>query len=236
LFLIRPPFPISTGSLSIDRLLHGGLYSGQLTIAYGNPRTGKTTLAISCASKCANSEKNVLYIDSDYTFHPNRLSQITGEQFEKISNQIIIIRPHTFQDQSLLIEKLDQYTNDNFGLVIIDTVTSLYLLELSTVGEAFSLNRELNRQLAYLIHWAKTLNLSVLATSQVRSSVEDEVNNATTPVATRVVKYWANNILRLEVTGKDMFRAILEKDSDSHISGLFTSYKICEKGLIDVEI
>lgn len=231
----RPPFPISTGSPSIDRLLHGGLYSGQLTIAYGKPRTGKTTLAISCASECANDEKKVLYIDSDYAFHPNRLAQITDEQFEKISEQIIIIRPRSFQDQSLLIEKLDQYTNENYGLVIIDTVTSLYIVELSTIGEAFSLNRELNRQLAYLTHWAKTLDLSVLATSQVRSSFEDEVNNAVTPVATRVVKYWATNILRLEVSGKDMFRAILEKDSDAHISGLFASYKICEKGIIDVD-
>jgi RecA/RadA recombinase len=214
-------------------LLHGGLYSGQLTIAYGKPRTGKTSLAISCASECASNEKKVLYIDSDYAFHPNRLAQMTGEQFEKISKQIIIIRPRTFHDQSLLVEKLDQYTNDDFGLVIIDTVTSLYLVELSTLGEAFSLNRELNRQLAFLIHWAKTLDFSVLVTSQVRSSVE--VNNAVIPVATRVVKYWATNILRLEASRKDMFRAVIEKDSDAHISGLFTSYKISEKGIIDVD-
>jgi len=233
--LNKPPFPISTGSLSIDRLLHGGLYSGQLTIAYGKPRTGKTSLAISCASECASNEKKVLYIDSDYAFHPNRLAQMTGKQFEKISKQIIIIRPHKFQDQSLLIEKLDQYTNDDFGLVVIDTVTSLYLVELSTLGEAFSLNRELNRQLAYLIHWAKTLDFSVLVTSQVRSSVKDEVNNVVIPVATRVVKYWATNILRLETSRKDMFRAVIEKDSDAHISGLFTSYKISEKGIIDVD-
>ena len=229
----KPPFPISTGSLPIDRLLHGGLYSGQLTIAYGKPRTGKTSLAISCASECASNEKKALYIDSDYAFHPNRLAQMTGEQFEKISKQIIIIRPRTFHDQSLLVEKLDQYTNDDFGLVIIDTVTSLYLVELSTLGEAFSLNRELNRQLAFLIHWAKTLDFSVLVTSQVRSSVE--VNNAVIPVATRVVKYWATNILRLEASRKDMFRAVIEKDSDVHISGLFTSYKISEKGIIDVD-
>lgn len=233
MFLIRPPFPISTGSKSIDRLLHGGLFSRQITIAYGKPRTGKTTLAISCASKCASSGKSVLYIDSDHTFHPKRLAQIIGKQFEKVSNQIIIIKPHLFQDQSLIIENLDQYTNENFGLVIIDAVTSLYLLELSTIGEAFSLNRELNRQLAYLVHWAKTLNLSVLATSQVRSSVEDEVDNTIIPVATRVVKYWANNILRLDVTGENIFRAILEKDSDSNVAGRFSSYKICEKGLID---
>ena len=231
----RRPFPISTGSLSIDRMLQGGLYSGQLTIVYGKPRTGKTSLALRCASECANDERKVLYIDSDYSFHPNRLAQMTSEQFENISKQIIIIRPQTFQDQSLLIEKLDQYANDNFGLVVIDTVTTLYLVELSMLGEAFSLNRELNRQLAYLIHWAKTLDLSILATSQVRSSVEDEVNNAVLPVATRVVQYWATNILRLEVLRKDMFRAVLEKYSDDHLSGLFVSYKISEKGIIDVD-
>jgi len=227
--------PIATGSLALDRLLKGGIQPKQLTLVYGEPKTGKTTLCIGCASNCASIGMNVLFVDSDHTFYPERLAQIAGESFKEASERILVLKPETFQTQSALCERLDQYACSGVELVIVDTITSLYRVELSTRKEAFSVNRELNRQLAYLSHWAETLGLAVLATSQVRGAVEGGGVDTVVPVATRVVRHWASNILRLELLDDEARKATLEKAEHLPLSGPFALYTICEIGIKDLE-
>ncbi|TRO49947.1 hypothetical protein E2P47_00705, partial [Candidatus Bathyarchaeota archaeon] len=88
----------------------------------------------------------------------------------------------------------------NFGLIIIDTFTSLYSAKIgSSSKQIFSLNRELNRQLAILAQNTKIHNLPIIITSQVRS-VFDKSFVSIEPVATRVLKFWAETIIVLKPT------------------------------------
>ncbi|MBM3292803.1 hypothetical protein FJY84_09035, partial [Candidatus Bathyarchaeota archaeon] len=47
---------ISTGSRDLDRILSGGITSGLVTFIYGEPASGKTTLAMSVSSNCLKSD------------------------------------------------------------------------------------------------------------------------------------------------------------------------------------
>lgn len=203
--------PFTTGCSSLDKLLDGGLPADGVALVYGEAETGKTSLAIQCAVYCARKGYKTLFVDSDSTFSTHRLSQIAYRDFEKVSPNIILMTPTTFKEQGQVIGHLSEYISKKFSLVIVDTVTSLYRVELGDIKETFKLNRELNRQVASLAQIAKTKKVAVLITSQVRSAFSARQVNVE-PVATRTLKFWSDVVLTLEHTGQTrVLKAILAK-------------------------
>ncbi|MDH7563632.1 MAG: ATPase domain-containing protein [Candidatus Bathyarchaeota archaeon] len=203
---------IATGCDSIDKLLEGGISRGSISLVYGEPETGKTTLAMQCAVNCTRQGLKALFADCDATFHPRRLAQIAGEELEKASELIVLMKPTRFREQTAIIDRLVEYTSKNFGLVVFDTITSLYRLETAEApAKTFDLNRELNRQIAVLAQTAKTQQIAVLLTSQVRTAFV-QATASIEPVATRVLKFWAETIINMKPTEKPgIVHAILEK-------------------------
>jgi len=202
---------VPTGCGSLDELLEGGLPADGVSLIYGEAETGKSSLAIQCSVNCARMGYKSLFIDSDGTFSPKRLSQIAYYDSDKISPLIILMKPTTFQEQVTAIDHLDEYITRKFGLMVVDTITSLYRVELGGPKETFALNRELNRHVAFLAQIAKTRKVATLITSQVRSVfLEEQVSME--PVATRVLKFWSDVVLNLKQTGQTrVIKALLEK-------------------------
>lgn len=203
---------ILTGCSCIDSHLNGGISPQSVTLIYGEPETGKTTLAMQCAVNCAMQNLKTLFVDCDNTFSPKRLSQVASGKFEEIADRIILIRPADFGEQTAVVDRISDYTAKNFGLVVIDTLTSLYRVKVAeTSGKAFGPNRELNRQMAILSQTAKTQKMPVVITSQVRSVFDDSYVSVA-PVATRVLKFWADTIIAMKPSeNPQTIKAVLEK-------------------------
>jgi RecA/RadA recombinase len=203
---------ISTGCRCIDSSLEGGISPGSLLLVYGEPETGKTTLAMQCAVSCALQNFKTLFVDCDNSFAPKRLSQVADGKFEEIADHIILVKPIDFGEQEAVIDRLAEYTAKNFGLVVIDTVTSLYRVKVAeNSGRTFGLNRELNRQMAILAQTAKTRKIPMVVTSQVRSVFDDSYVSVA-PVATRVLKFWADTIIAMKpAENPQMIKAVIEK-------------------------
>jgi len=201
---------IPTGSASLDTLLSGGLAMGGVTFAYGEPATGKTTLAISAAANLfrLNHAAKVLYIDSDAKFTPTRLTQMTGEEVSL--RRLVYIRPSTFEEQADSIDNLpDQLQHGD--LVCVDSVTGLYRVETGDTQKTFSENKELNRQLGSLKETALTIGVAVLLTGQVRSVLDSPVP-AIEPVAQRLLRYWSDTVIRIDSTATQGVKQVtLEK-------------------------
>ncbi|MFQ5999239.1 MAG: ATPase domain-containing protein [Candidatus Bathyarchaeia archaeon] len=202
---------VPTGCGSLDKLLDGGFPADRVSLVYGEAETGKSSLAVQCAVNCARMGYKSIFIDADGTFSSKRLSQIAYYDYEKISPLIILMRPTTFQEQVIAIDHLDEYITKKFGLIVVDTITSLYRTELGNSKQTFALNRELNGQVAFLAQIARAHKIAALITSQVRSIfVEDQVG--VEPVATRVLKFWSDVVLNLKHTGQTrVIKALLEK-------------------------
>jgi RecA/RadA recombinase len=191
---------ISTGSNCIDTKIGGGIQQNSIVLVYGEPETGKSTLALQCAVNCAVQGGKILYVDCDNTFSTERLAQIAGYQFEDVADRIVLVKPRDFREQSVLIDHIEDYTI-NVGLIIIDTFTSLYSARAAESPKAFSANRELNKQLAILAQLCKTKKIPLLILSQVRSVLGEANETASVrPVANRVIKFWAETILFLKPT------------------------------------
>ncbi|TRO47927.1 hypothetical protein E2P60_02105 [Candidatus Bathyarchaeota archaeon] len=100
------------------------------------------------------------------------------------------------------------------------------------MAKPFGVNRELNRQLAILAQTAKTQKLSVVLTSQVRS-VFNEPYADIAPVATRVLKFWADTIIVMKPTeNPQTIKAAFEEKSENIQEGA-CYLRIAENGIRD---
>jgi DNA repair protein RadB len=224
---------IPTGCEAIDKILMGGVPLESVSLIYGEAETGKTTLAMQLMVNCADQGLKTLLVDCDSTFSARRLSQI-AKNFKEIADLIICMRPENFHEQTVVIDRLSDFLTKNYGLVVVDTITSLYRVRVAETPEkTFELNRDLNRQIALLAQIAKTQKVAVTITSQVRS-VLDETYLSIEPVATRVLRFWADTIIAMRHTeNPQKIKAILEKaPKDTKMFQPLTSYlKIEETGI-----
>lgn len=202
--------PISTGCNCIDQNIGGGIQSDSIILVYGEPETGKSTFALQCAVNCAIQGGKILYVDCDNTFSTERLLQIAGYDFNTVSERIVLVKPRDFREQTVLTEHIEDYAV-NVGLIIFDTFTALYSAKAAESPKAFSTNRELNRQLALLAQLTKTKKIPLVINSQVRSIISEQ-STSVRPVATRVLNFWADNVLLFKPTDfSRVIQVIIEK-------------------------
>ncbi|MBI5061168.1 MAG: DNA repair and recombination protein RadB [Candidatus Aenigmarchaeota archaeon] len=186
----------------LDKLLNGGIECGAVTNIYGPPGSGKTNIALSAALEC---KSKVLYIDTEGSFSLERFQQIGGDE-KKLKN-IMLIEPHTWQEQCVAIENLDKLMQrESIGLVIVDSFVALYRLELAQ--ENFQqVNRQLAMQYAILSRIARECKIPILVTNQVYSK-GDEVELSSRSIA----KYWSKCLIELRKSDRDNHRiAVLRK-------------------------
>jgi RecA/RadA recombinase len=230
---VRVTKKILTGCGCIDSRLNDDISSESIMLVYGEPETGKTTLAMQCAVNCAMQGYKTLFVDCDNTFSAKRLSQVASTKFEEIADLVILIRPADFKEQIAVIDRISEYTSKNFGLIVIDTLNSLYSAKVAeSTGKAFGPNRELNRQLAILAQNAKTQKTPVVITSQVRS-VLDESYHSVAPVATRVLKFWADTIIAMKPTESPQIIEVVLEETRSNPRETRCYLRIDETGIHD---
>jgi DNA repair protein RadB len=162
---------ITTGSAELDRLLDGGYETDIVTTIYGPAGSGKTNLCLMCAA-AAGKGKKVLFIDTDGGFSVERLRQISPD-YRKVLDNIMIFKPTNFSEQRKAVGDIIKVVNPGTGLVVLDTVVTLYRVE-RTSQQLYDLMRELGLQVSGLSEIARKRNIPVLLTSQVYEK-SDEV-------------------------------------------------------------
>ena len=220
-----------TGSEGLDALLSGGLQVGNITLIYGEPASGKTTLALSTAANLLHLDHaaRVIYIDSDSKFTPTRLTQITGE--EASLRRLIYIEPTTFEEQADAIDRLPEQLQGG-DLACVDSITGLYRVETGDSQRTFSENKELNRQLGSLKETALTIGVVVLLTGQVRSVLNSPIP-AVEPVAQRLLRYWSDTVIRIESTATQTVKQATVEKPEVHKGA--TRFTITQNGLSEEE-
>ncbi len=176
-----------------------------------------------------------LFIDADDGFSTIRLSQMAGRDVDSVAQSIILFKPRSFQEQCILIENLENFVSKKVALIVVDTITSLYRVELGGLEETFALNRGLNRQLAYLVKIAKDRGVALLLTSQVHSVLNEIGVRRIEPVAERVLKFWSQSIMRLKSSQRPGIReALIERHLGFRCADAHVLFKLTDCGLMGV--
>lgn len=198
----------STGAESLDAQLGGGLRQAALTVAYGEPASGKTTLAMTAVARHleADPAAKAVYFDADGKFSLARLGEIMGSAAPRLMKRFLFTKLDGFAAQAQAVEALAERVEPG-DLVVLDSVTGLYRVETGDSLKTWAENKELNRQLGFLKEVALTRRVALLATGQVRS-VLDSPTPSVEPVAQRLLRYWSDAVIRIEHTQSQGLRRV----------------------------
>ena len=215
---------ISAGSYDLNKWLYGGYETDIITTIYGPAGSGKTNFCMLTAVSQAKKSNKVIFIDTEGGFSIDRFKQIAGEDYNNYLSNILILKPTNFNEQKksfyTLLKEID--SNSNIGLIIVDSMTMLYRLE---IGDALKnrddqkvqmVNRDLARQLRDLAEIARKRNIPVLITNQIYYDflTEEEFKQGKQKevhmVGGDLLKYWSKCLIELKIeNGKKI--AILKK-------------------------
>jgi RecA/RadA recombinase len=226
---------IDTGSRDLDCLLHDGITRSGITSIYGEAGTGKTTIALQITRQTAMQGLKVLYVDTDHSFTQQRFQQMTGANFQNLSELVMLFFPEDFEEQRSLFESLENFLTPTVGLVVVDSMSSLYRVAFSSNNNIFKLNRVLTRQLAYLSELSMTRKIACLITSQVHARFIGPVSQIE-PVARRALFHFPKSIIRLRNTpSSNVKECIVERDEGIDVLNRRCILALTDIGFTDLQ-
>ncbi len=196
---------ISTGSKELNNMIGGGVETNGITEAYGKFSSGKTQLGFMLAvnvqlpASKGGLDGNVLFIDTEGTFRPERIKQICDAQdidAKKTLENIIYVRAKTTEEQILTLERADKIIQEkNIKLIIIDSLTSLFRSEFIGRGALGERQQKLNHHVHRLQILADKYQLAAFITNQVMDNPGILFGDPTTPIGGNVLAHAATTRL-----------------------------------------
>ncbi len=188
---------ISTSSKVLNELLGGGIETQAITEFFGEFGSGKTQICHQLAvnvqrgEKEGGLEKGALYIDTENTFRPERIIQMSEAMEmnpEEVLEKIVVARAYNSDHQILLAEKAEEMVKEkNLGLIIVDSLTSHFRSDYSGRGMLADRQQKLNRHMHSLQRLADVHNLAVVVTNQVMARPDFFFGDPTAPIGGHIV-------------------------------------------------
>ena len=199
---------MNTGSAYLDQFY---TYKG-LTIVYGEPASGKTTLALLATLHHARTGK-VIFIDTEAGFSIERIKQLNPNA-ERLLQNVLYKHAKNFFKQGEAIKTM--LALDGVDLVVIDTIGSHFRSEVKKDPE--KMQQLLGWQIETLRKISK--HIPVIITNQV---YQDPKTGKIRMTAERILKPWADLIIHLE---KEPRRIRFERPEKEPVP-----FTITEKGI-----
>jgi len=233
----------SMGSKNLDELLGGGIETQAMTEFIGEYGVGKTQICLMlCVIAQLPVEKrglngNVVYIDTEGTFIPERIFQIAnalGIDPHKTLGNIFLARAYNSSHQCLLIDGLFKFCpENNVKLIIVDSMIGHFRGEYVGREHLSERQQKLNNLLHKLLRLTEAFNLPVIVTNQVQANPAQFFGDPNKPAGGHVMAHACTHRVYLRKGSKG---TRLAKVIDSpYLPESSTRFKITEKGIEDVQ-
>ena len=235
---------ITTGSKELDNLLGGGGVETQaITECFGKYSSGKTQLAFQL---CVNAQLppgqggvggDVLFIDTENTFRPERVTQIAqakGLDPNAVLRRIHVAHAHNSDHQMLLIDKASELVKKHdIKLIIVDSLTSAFRVDYMGRGTLAERQQKLNKHLHTLQKLADIHNLVIYVTNQVMDRPDILFGDPTAPVGGNVLAHQATYRIYLRRSKED--RRIAKLVDSPNLPDGECVFRVTPAGLADAE-
>ena len=174
---------------------------------WGDFGVGKTTFALQTAINSAKIGKQVVYIYTKPNFPSEKIGMIQKDSFE-VLDRIIFIQTTNFDElnsivfnfEFLILQHLRE-SNIIFNLIVIDSLTNLYRIELNKEKkeENYNLNYQLSQILANLYYLNETYGIEIMIINEIsRKNFNDQIIEVQS--GGKVMKYWADFSIKITRT------------------------------------
>lgn len=234
---------ISTGCKELDSILGGGMETGSITELYGEFRTGKTQLCHTLCVICqlpieqGGGEGKAMYIDTEGTFRPERLTQISkrfGLNPDDVLDNVTYARAYNSEhQQQLLIQAAALLAESRYALIIVDSATALFRTDYTGRGELSTRQQNLAQFLRSLQKLADEFGVAVVITNQVVANPDGGVfvKDPLKPIGGNIIAHASQTRLRLK-KGRGTTRICKVVDSPC-LGELEASFGISEEGIVE---
>lgn len=153
--------------------------------------------------------KRAIYLDTEGTFSPSRIIQIANrlkeekgwdKDVDQILKDIMYARVKNSDVQQAVSVKLLEVLgnqNEEYGIIIVDSVSAHFRAEYSGRGTLAERQQTLNSHLNVLHRLADTYNLAVVVTNQVQANPAQFFGDPTNAVGGNIMGHWAGTRLYL---------------------------------------
>ena len=220
---------ISTGAKFLDEFLSGGYDNDIVTTIYGPSGSGKTNFCLLAAVKMIESGKKVIFLDTEGGIAVERIKQICNgsDNLNSLLERIIFFNPMNFEEQKDVFDKLREMVNERVGLIVVDSISMLYRLELGKSEEVYGVNSSLGQQLACLVEIARRKKIPVLITNQVYSNFDER--DKIKMVGGDLLKYGSKCLIELQQFSGS--RGMVLRKHRSLPEGRELKFKIVREGI-----
>lgn len=234
---------LTTGSKEVDALIGGGIETQSITEIYGKFASGKTqwcfqtAVTVQLPKEKGGLEGSCLYIDSENSFRPERITSIAeaqGIEPEQALKNIYVARAYNSDHQMLLADKAEELVKEKgVKLVIVDSLTSQFRSEFVGRGTLAERQQKLNKHMRALQKLAEMNNIAVLVTNQVMERPDILFGDPTAPVGGNVVGHASKTRLYLRKSKED--KRVAKLVDSPHLPDGEAIYRVTEKGLEDLD-
>lgn len=189
---------ISTGSISLDRALGGGMPKGRIIEIYGPESSGKTTLALHVIAEAQKSGGTTAFIDAEHALDPEYAKRI-GVKTE----ELLISQPDNGEQALEIVETLTR--SGAVDVIVIDSVAALTpkaeiegMMGDSHMGLQARLMSQALRKLTSIISKTGT---TVIFLNQLRMKIGVMFGNPETTTGGNALKFYSS--VRLDIRAVD---------------------------------
>ncbi|MFX1496604.1 MAG: ATPase domain-containing protein [Promethearchaeota archaeon] len=193
---------LPSGLCNLDNILNGGFYSKKFYIIFGKYSTGKTQL---CHQLCVESYKkfgSCIFIDTENTFRPERIVQITKAQNLNPNNVLKSILVTKILSNSMFILNLQNVEkilkSNKYKVILIDSINNYYRVEQSSFEISYyKAKTDFLKILNYLNDLINSYNLITIGTAQVSPNFINDAIISENPVGIQYLDHYYSEFLYL---------------------------------------
>ncbi len=200
----EPPSRIGTGIAECDRVLGGGIVPGSLALIGGDPGIGKSTLMLQVSHHVAERLGPVLYVSGEESFDQTRLR---ARRLGALSDNLLILT------ETSVAAVAQRIAEDEFALVVVDSIQSVYSAKLAAVPGSIGQVRECASE---FLRIAKGTNVPILLVGHVTK--EGAI------AGPRLLEHLVDTVLYFEGEGKQalrILRAVKNRFGSTNEIGVF---------------
>ena len=177
---------------------------------WGDFGVGKTTFSLQKAIDYALGKNKIIYIYTKPNFPFEKINKYVQKSVKDTLDNMIFIKSLNFEDLYSLVFNLefivlDTYKKPNtiIDLIIIDSITDLYRLELNRESKEknFLLNYKLNQILANLFFLNKKYSINIIVVN-TQTNINQNGQLIEVQSGGKVMDYWIDNSLKILRTNK----------------------------------
>jgi DNA repair protein RadA len=166
-----------------------------------------------------------LYVDTENTFRPERISDIASARKIDPSialENVIVAKAYNFSHQEVIIQESPDIINlHNIKIMIVDSIVSHYRAEFLGRSVLSERQQRINRILHILLRIAETCKIAVVVTNQILSSPDTIFGDPNKATGGNVMAHTSTYRLYLKKAGKNRIARMVDSPYHSEREILF---------------